>query len=336
MYATEHRNGGWQMKHILVCGGAGYIGAHMAKRLAQAGYRVTVLDNLSTGHRAAVRWGDLVVGDVLDSQLLAELFSRHPFDAVMHFAALSVVGDSARSPIAYYTTNISGTLNLLAAMNDAGVTRIVFSSSAAVYGIPQSLPIDESQALAPINPYGASKAMIERVLADAAASGGPDSVSLRYFNAAGADPQGGIGESHAPETHLIPNVLRAAAAGSSVCVFGDDYDTHDGTCVRDYIHVNDLVDAHLLALEYMDAQPGAHAFNLGSGAGFSVLEVIEAARRVTGNEISCDVTARRPGDPPTLVAASDRARRQLGWRPEFEDIESIVETAWRWHCAPSY
>jgi UDP-glucose 4-epimerase len=324
------------MSHVLVCGGAGYIGAHMVKRLADEGHRVTVFDNFSTGHRAAVRWGNLFEGDLLDPASLRHVFAGPHVDAVMHFAALSLVGESMRNPYAYYCNNVAGTLNLLEAMREAGVSQLVFSSTAAVYGNPQISPIDESQPLAPINPYGASKAMVERMLSDAAVAYGLRSVSLRYFNAAGADPSGEIGESHNPETHLVPNVLKAALDGSSVRIFGDDYTTHDGTCVRDYVHVNDLVQAHLLALDHLSANVGAHAFNLGNGTGFSVLEVVEAARRVTGFPVTCERTPRRIGDPHTLVASSEAARRILGWQPAYTDINAIVETAWQWHRTARY
>lgn len=323
--------------HVLVCGGAGYIGAHMAKALACAGCKVTVFDNLSTGHRAAVQWGALVEGDLLDKDALGRLFKTHRFDAVMHFCAWSQVGESVRDPYAYYRNNVSGTLSLLEAMRDASVDRLVFSSTAAVYGLPMTDKLGESHPTSPINPYGASKWMVERILSDAAAAYGLRSVALRYFNAAGADPEGQVGESHTPETHLIPNVLRQALGiGADLQVFGDDYPTRDGTCVRDYVHVNDLASAHLLAMRYLDAHPGAHCFNLGSGSGYTVREVIEAARQVTGKPIPFSLAPRRAGDPPVLVADSIRATNVLGWRPSFRAISDIVETAWRWHCAPRY
>ncbi|MGH8372941.1 MAG: UDP-glucose 4-epimerase GalE [Gammaproteobacteria bacterium] len=324
------------MKHVLVCGGAGYIGAHMAKCLAESGHRVTVLDNLSTGHREAVRWGELLEGDLLDLETVRRVFSSRAYDVVMHFCALSLVGDSVRNPLGYYRNNVGGTLNLLQAMQEVEVRNLVFSSSAAVYGMPEQSPIDETQPVVPINPYGASKAMVERVLEDAAVAYGLRSVSLRYFNAAGADPAGEIGESHHPETHLIPNLLGAALEGSAVNIFGTDYDTRDGTCVRDYVHVNDLAQAHLQAQEYLENHPGAHRFNLGSDRGYSVLEVVDAARRVTNRRIQCNTGPRRAGDPPTLVASSLAARQALGWKPALDTIESIVETAWRWHQAPCY
>lgn len=320
------------MKQILVCGGAGYIGSHMAKLLAENGYEVTVLDNLTTGHREATLWGRLIEGDLLDRACVDRLLASTQFSAVMHFSALSLVGDSVRNPYGYYLNNVAGTLNLLNAMQRAGVEHMIFSSSAAVYGMPELCPITEIQPLKPVNPYGASKAMVERILADAAAAYGLRSVSLRYFNAAGADPSGQIGESHTPESHLIPNLLQAALDGSVVKIFGTDYDTRDGTCVRDYVHVNDLAKAHLLALEYITHKPGAHCFNLGTDTGHTVLEMVEAASRITGRTIKSVAVARRAGDPATLVASSAQARRTLGWQPEFAGIESIIETAWRWQC----
>lgn len=324
------------MKQILVCGGAGYIGAHMAKWLAEAGHAVSVLDNLSTGHREAVRWGEFIQADMLDAEAVSRVFKGRRFDAVMHFCAYSLVGESVKDPHSYYRNNVGGSLNLIGAMREAGVDKLVFSSTAAVYGIPERSPIDELQPIQPINPYGASKMMVERMLADAAAAYGMRSVSLRYFNAAGADPSGEIGESHYPETHLIPNVLKAALEGGTVNIFGNDYPTLDGTCVRDYVHINDLADAHMLAVERMDKQPGAHCFNLGSDTGFSVMQVVEAARRITGREIACTTGPRRAGDPPMLVATSAAARRELGWKPAYTTMDAIIETAWRWHRSPRY
>lgn len=324
------------MKNILVCGGAGYIGAHMAKLLAETGHRVTVLDNLSTGHSDAVRWGDLLKVDLLDTDGLLRALDGGTYDAIMHFCALSLVGDSVRNPLEYYRNNVGGTLNLLHAMKLTGIGKLVFSSTAAVYGMPDVSPIDEHQPVRPINPYGASKSMVERILEDAASAYGLRSVSLRYFNAAGADPSGEIGESHHPETHLIPNLMKAALSGSKIRIFGTDYPTRDGTCIRDYVHVRDLAQAHLLAVDYMQNHDGAHRFNLGTDTGCSVLEVMEAARRITGRNIECIEEGRRAGDPSSLVAASGAARKHLGWHPEFENIEAIVETAWRWHCNPRY
>jgi len=322
---------------ILVCGGAGYIGAHMVRYLIRHGHDAIVLDNLSTGHREAVPKGLIEEGDLLVPASLRSVFARHQFDGVIHFCARSLVGESVAKPYAYYENNVAGTLNLLQAMQETRVSRLVFSSTAAVFGNPETPLIDEEHPKHPINPYGASKLMVERILADAAHAYGLSSTALRYFNAAGADPEGGIGEAHEPETHLIPNVLKAALGqGAGLKVFGADYPTRDGTCVRDYVHVNDLASAHLLALQYMQSNPGAHVFNLGNGQGFTVLEVIEAARRVTGRNIEYVQEARRAGDPAVLVASSERARQVLGWQPSFTDMGEIIETAWRWHQAPAY
>ena len=322
--------------HVLVCGGAGYIGAHAALALARAGHEVTVLDNLSTGHRAAVRWGRLVEADLLQPRTLDAAFDR-PVDAVMHFCAHSLVDASVRDPYAYYENNVVGTLNLLQAMRRHGVERLVFSSSAAIFGHPQGARIDEAHPCAPISPYGASKLMVERMLADAARAYGLRSVCLRYFNAAGAAAEEGIGESHARETHLIPNTLRAALGrGPALQIFGDDYDTADGTCVRDYVHVLDLADAHLRALTLMEQTPGAHAFNLGNGQGFSVLQVLQAARAISGRQIDYTLAPRRAGDPATLVASGDRARTVLGWQPRHATLDAMIGSAWRWHRAQAY
>lgn len=322
--------------HVLVCGGAGYVGAHACLALARAGHDVTVLDNMLTGHREAVRWGPIVDADLLRPETLDAGFGRK-VDAVMHFCARSLVGESVTDPVAYYQNNVAGTLNLLEAMRRHGVDRLVFSSTAAVFGNPVSDVIDEEHPKNPINPYGASKLMVEQVLRDAASAYGLRSVALRYFNAAGAAADEGIGESHEPETHLIPNALKAAAGGDAgLKVFGNDYPTRDGTCVRDYVHVLDLADAHLRALDWMDCEPGAHRFNLGNGNGFSVLEVIEAARRVSGRDIPYEIGPRRAGDPAVLVASSARARTELGWTPKYDRIEPIIETAWAWHQAPAY
>lgn len=317
---------------ILICGGAGYVGSHMAQWLAESGEPLAVLDNISTGHREAVKWGELFEADLMDAASLERVFSARKFDAVMHFCALSLVGESISNPYEYYENNIAGTLNLLKVMERHGVTKLVFSSTAAVFGHPASDQIDEDHAKAPINPYGASKLVVERILADAFRAYGLRSVALRYFNAAGARPEFGIGESHACETHLIPNVLRSVlGTGPSLKVFGDDYATPDGTCVRDYVHVSDLAQAHALALSYMDRKPGFHSFNLGNGKGFSVREVIETSEQVTGMPVGFEVAPRRAGDPARLVASSERARKELGWSPRWTDLESIIESAWRWH-----
>ncbi|MFC5577713.1 UDP-glucose 4-epimerase GalE [Lysobacter niabensis] len=322
---------------VLLCGGAGYIGSHMARWLGQRGYHVTVLDNLSAGHREAVKWGELIEADLLDVASLERAFDGRRFNAVMHFCARSLVGESVERPYEYYANNVVGTLNLLDAMRRHGVDRLVFSSTAAVFGHPVADLIDEDHPKQPINPYGASKLMVERILADAAHAYGLRSVALRYFNAAGASLDGDIGESHQPETHLIPNVLRAAlGSGPALKVFGDDYATPDGTCVRDYVHVDDLAQAHELALGYMDVHEGAHVFNLGNGQGFSVRQVIEGARKVTGGEIPYEVAPRRAGDPAILVASSERAVRELGWTPAWTELAPIIDSAWRWHQVQPY
>lgn len=322
---------------VLVCGGAGYIGSHMAKWLYEHGVVVTVLDNLSTGHRDAVRWGELIEADLLDVTSLEAAFSGRHFDAVMHFCARSLVGESVSEPYDYYRNNVVGTLNLLVAMRKHGLNNLIFSSTAAVFGVPQVDRIDEDQQKEPINPYGAGKLMVERILQDAASAYGLRSVTLRYFNAAGASDDALIGEAHTPETHLIPNILRAAlGSGDTLKIFGNDYPTADGTCVRDYVHVEDLAQAHWLALKYMQLHDGAHAFNLGNGNGFSVMEVVEAARKVTGNHIDFEMAGRRPGDPAQLVAASGRATSELGWIPRHTNLESIIADAWRWHLAPRF
>ena len=322
---------------VLVSGGAGYIGSHMAKCLAASDVEVTVLDNLSTGHREAVRWGDLIEADLMDPSALDSAFTGQRFDAVMHFCARSLVGESMSAPYAYYANNVTGTLNLLEAMRRHDVDQLVFSSTAAVFGMPIADLIDEEHPKAPINPYGASKLMVERILADAAAAYGLRSVALRYFNAAGASPDGDIGESHQPETHLIPNVLRSAlGAGPVLKVFGDDYPTADGTCVRDYVHVDDLANAHLLAVDYMRGHEGAHAFNLGNGHGFSVNDVIQATQRVIGKPVPFDIAPRRPGDPSVLVASSVRARAEIDWEPHYTSLEPIIESAWRWHRTQAF
>ena len=315
---------------VLVTGGAGYIGSHMVKLLVDRGDEVTVLDDLSTGHADAVRGGKFVQGDIGDSAFTRELLKKNRIEAVIHFAACSLVGESVADPLKYYTRNVGGTVSLVKAMREAGVAKIVFSSTAAVYGQPVREPIDEAHPAQPVNPYGSSKLAIERMLAECGTAFGLRAAVLRYFNAAGADAAAGLGERHDPETHLIPLVLRAAAKGTAVSVFGDDYPTRDGTCVRDYVHVADLCDAHLLALERLEAHGAYDCFNLGNGDGATVLEVIEAARRVTGREIKINKAPRRPGDPATLVADASKARRVLGWQPRRAAIETIVGDAWRW------
>lgn len=318
--------------NILVVGGAGYIGSHMCKCLSEAGHRVIVLDNLATGHREAVQWGDLVVGSLDDRALVADILKSRGIDAVMHFAASSLVGESMLDPFRYYQNNVSATLSLLQVMREQRVDRFIFSSTAAVFGEPESATIAEDHPRRPINPYGKSKLAVEYMLEDAAAAYGLRAVALRYFNAAGADATASIGESHEPESHLIPKLLRKAVGEAlDVQIFGTDYPTADGTCIRDYIHVADLADAHLLALEYTAKQPGFHTFNLGNGNGYSVLEVLSAVEQVIGRPLEVPRGPRRAGDPAILVASSAKARELLGWRPQRAAITQIVGDAWRWH-----
>ena len=317
---------------ILVCGGAGYIGSHCNKMLAENGYETVVFDNLVYGHRESVKWGELVVGDLNDPTALKKLFDENDFDAVLHFAAYAYVGESVKDPEKYYFNNVANTLNLLKAMREHGVNKIVFSSTCATYGEPESVPITEDMPQNPINPYGATKLMVERIFKDYHTAYGLNFVVLRYFNAAGADPDGEIGESHNPETHLIPLVLDAASGlRPDVKVFGTDYDTPDGSCVRDYIHVTDLASAHLLALHHLESGGKSDFFNLGNERGTSVLAVVESVRRVTGKDFTATLTDRRPGDPAKLVGSSKKAREILGLKPQFEDIETIVSHAWKWH-----
>ena len=315
---------------VLVTGGAGFIGGHACKALAAAGHEPVVYDNLSQGHRWAVRYGPLEEGDVGDEARLAQVIAKHHPEAVMHFAALISVGESVEKPELYYRTNVAGAVSVLSAMRAAGIDRFVFSSTGTVHGPPASLPITEDMPYGPISPYGRSKVMVEEILADCAAASGLKSVALRYFNACGADPDGELGEAHDPETHLIPLVLAAARDGATLTLNGDDYDTPDGTCVRDYIHVSDLARAHVLALDKMAAAGGFRAYNLGTGHGFSVRQIIDAAKEVTGLPIEVRIGERRPGDPPSLYADPSRAAAELGFTAECSSLRNIVETAWNW------
>lgn len=317
---------------VLVVGGAGYIGSHASKALKKAGYEVVVLDNLSRGWADFAKWGELIKVDLADRAALDALFKSRRIDAVMHFAAFAYVGESVVSPAPYYRNNIANALNLLEAMVAANCKKIVFSSTCATYGEPVELPITETHPQNPINPYGFTKLAVERMLADFDAAYGLKAIPLRYFNAAGADPDGEVGERHDPETHLVPLVIDAALGKrGEVAVFGEDYPTPDGTCVRDYIHVSDLADAHVLALEKLLAGAESRAYNLGNGAGISVREVIDEVERVGGRKVPWRMAPRREGDPAILVGSADRARTELGWKPQFPGLSGIVETAWKWH-----
>ena len=320
------------MKNILVVGGAGYIGSHMCKYLAQRGYTPIVLDNLSYGHSQAVQWGPFYQGHLEDPGLLGHIFQHHDISAAMHFAAFCYVGESVVDPAKYYRNNVAATVTLIEALIRHNIRRFIFSSSCATYGNPARIPITEQESQEPINPYGRTKLMVEQILGDFQKAYGLESVCLRYFNAAGADPDCNIGEDHRPETHLIPLVLQTALGQRQrIDIFGTDYSTADGTCVRDYIHIMDLAQAHLLALErLLDDKPGAN-YNLGNGAGYSVREVIDFSRKITGREIPEREAARRPGDPPVLIGSSQKAETELGWRPVYPDLEAIIKTAWRWH-----
>lgn len=319
-------------KNILVTGGAGYIGSHTAKALARAGYRPVTYDSLVYGHRHAVKWGPFVEGDIADTAKLERVIKDEAIDAVVHFAAFAYVGESVTKPEIYFQNNVVGSLSLLDAMRHTGVKPIVFSSTCATYGMPDRMPITEETLQRPINPYGETKLMIERALAWYGPAHDIRSVSLRYFNACGADPEGEIGEEHDPETHLIPLILDAALGKrAAIDVYGTDYPTPDGTAVRDYIHVQDLADAHVKALAYLFEGGATTRVNLGTGTGNSVREVIDAVERVTGRPVPKREVARRAGDPPELVADPSKANSLLGWKPQMSDIDSIIRTAWAWH-----
>ncbi|QDV65022.1 UDP-glucose 4-epimerase [Crateriforma conspicua] len=327
-YSNEHRV---ESMNVLVVGGAGYIGSHAVRLLLDAGHQVVVYDNLSRGHSEAVPAGMLVEGDVADRAKLVQVLKDKHIDAVMHFAAFALVNESVNDPALYYRNNVIAALELLEAMREADVKKIVFSSTTATYGEPDTIPIPETTPQNPINPYGFTKLVIEKALADYAAAYGFAYAALRYFNAAGARPDGTIGEDHDPESHIIPIVLQVALGQREfITIFGDDYPTPDGTCIRDYIHVNDLGDAHLKALEKLEPGKGI-CVNLGTGKGTSVREIVEACREVTGHPIPEKMGERRAGDPPELVADASMARQVLGWEPKYNDAKSIVETAWAWH-----
>ncbi|WP_434655503.1 UDP-glucose 4-epimerase GalE [Thermoanaerobacterium thermosaccharolyticum] len=317
---------------ILVCGGAGYIGSHTAYELFKRGEDVIVVDNLITGHKKAVLGGKLYIGDLRDSEFMDKIFEQNDIEAVIDFAAFSLVGESVGKPLEYYENNVYGTMCLLKKMVKYGVKKIVFSSTAATYGEPERVPIKEDDTTFPTNPYGETKLAVEKMLKWCDNAYGIKHVVLRYFNVAGADESGMIGEDHNPETHLIPLILQVPLGKRDLInVFGDDYETKDGTCIRDYIHVTDLADAHILALDKLRRDNSSATYNLGNGEGFTVNEVIDAARRVTGHPIPAKVVARRPGDPAKLVASSEKIIKELGWNPQHDTLEEIIDTAWKWH-----
>lgn len=322
---------GSRPERVLVTGGAGYIGAHTVKALSEAGYHVTVFDDLSRGHPEHIPGIPLIIGRLEDEQAIMDVFESNDFDAVIHFAGESQAGESVSKPDKYFRRNVIAGLNLCSAMVSNGVNKIVFSSSAAVYGDPDEVPITEQAPVRPKSPYGETKAFLERALAWYDHAYGLKSVSLRYFNAAGADPGGGIGEDHEPETHLIPLVLRAITTQTPLTVFGDDYPTPDGTAIRDYVHVTDLAEAHVLALDFLTDNQQSLVLNLGSGRGYSVLEIIRAAERVTGEKVPYVIGKRREGDPAVLVASSQEAAEVLGWEPTLSSLEDMISTAWAWH-----
>jgi UDP-glucose-4-epimerase GalE len=322
-----------EVQAVLVTGGAGYIGSHACKALARAGYRVVVLDNLVAGHRDAVKWGELVQADISDTPAVVAALKQYDISAVMHFAAFLDVGESVRDPAKYYRNNVGGALSVLEAMSTTGVKYFVFSSTCATYGEPIETPISETHPQNPINSYGESKLAVERAFPHFERAYGIHAMALRYFNASGADPDGEIGEDHCPEIHLIPRAIEAATGGRGLQVFGDDYPTPDGTCLRDYIHVADLADAHVKALEATVDSGKSAAYNLGTGRPHSVREVITAVERVTGHAVPSTLAPRRPGDPAVLYAAPHKAQSELHWTPRFVEIDAIVETAWTWHRA---
>ena len=319
---------------ILIVGGAGYIGSHVNKFLNKAGVKTLVFDNLVYGHRESVKWGEFILGDLADRDQISLCFEKYPIKAVMHFSAFAYVGESVTHPAKYYLNNVSNTLNLLEAMRKSGVRYFIFSSTCATYGVPENIPITEDHPQKPVNPYGKSKLMIEEILADYDKAYGIRHINLRYFNAAGADPEGEVGEDHDPETHLIPLAVYAALGKrEDINIFGTDYSTKDGTCIRDYIHVNDLSEAHIKALKYLMDKDTSNSFNLGNGVGHSVWEIIDAVKRVSRRNFKIVESKRREGDPPVLISNYDKAVKTLGWKPKFTEIDTVVETAYRWHSS---
>lgn len=323
---------------VFITGGAGYIGSHVVKALGEKGYEILVYDNLSTGHEEAVLYGKLVKGDLANKEFLKKTLQEFKPDAVMHFAAFIEVAESVRNPLKYYRNNTANTLNLLEAMQELGINKFIFSSTAAVYGNPEKIPVKEDAPINPINPYGQSKAFVEKILKDLSeANKDFNYVSLRYFNVAGADPEGRIGQSYQNATHLITRALKAAKGEyEKLYIFGTDYPTPDGTCIRDFIHVDDLADAHILALEYLNQGGKSDVFNCGYGHGYSVKEVIETAKKVTGIDFPVEETGRREGDPAVLVADSTKLKKTLGWKPRYDNLEFIIKTAWNWELNPRF
>jgi UDP-glucose 4-epimerase len=319
------------MPAILVTGGGGYIGSHVVKDLLRQNHKPIIFDNLQTGHRKATKSALFIEGNLSDQRKLAEIFHDNSIEAVMHFAADCLVGESVQNPTKYFNNNVKNSMKLFEIMEEFNVSKIVFSSSAAVYGEPKEIPISEEHPCAPSNPYGETKWIVEKVLQTFHDEGKLNFISLRYFNAAGADPEGELGEDHSPETHLIPLVIKAALNGTSVPVFGTDYNTPDGTCIRDYIHVSDLAQAHILALRKLEQGKISGVYNLGNGNGYSVREVIETVKKVTGRKVVTVESPRRPGDPARLVASSEKVKEELGWIPRYPDLETIVKTAYHWH-----
>ncbi|WP_147565604.1 UDP-glucose 4-epimerase GalE [Clostridium tyrobutyricum] len=318
--------------NILVCGGAGYIGSHMVAHLLENNHNVVILDNLQTGHKDAILGGKFYLGNLKDSIILDKIFTENKIDAVIDFAANSLVGESVENPLKYFDNNIGSTISLLQSMNKYNVKYIVFSSTAATYGEPENVPIQEQDKTFPTNPYGESKLAVEKILKWCDNAYGIKYTALRYFNACGAHINGKIGEDHNPESHLIPIILQAAMGKrDKIMIFGDDYNTEDGSCVRDYVHVSDLASAHLLALKRLQSGGESKIYNLGNGKGFSVKEVVEVAKKVTGINIKSEIADRRPGDPATLIASSNKAIKELGWNPKFNSLETIIDTAWKWH-----
>lgn len=323
-------------QRILVTGGAGYIGSHTCKALFQHGFEPICYDNLACGHREFVKWGPFEEGDISDSQRLRSAIDKYRPEAVMHFAAYAYVGESMSDPLKYYKNNVHGSVTLLNEMRERGVDKVIFSSTCATYGIPKTIPIPDDHIQRPVNPYGRSKLVIEHMLRDYAHAYGIHSCSLRYFNAAGSDPDGELGEWHEPETHLIPSILLAAAGKQeSITVYGDDYGTPDGTCVRDYIHVTDLAEAHVVALKALENASGLKTYNLGNDKGYSVKDIISVSSDICGQKIPFTVGNRRPGDPPVLIADSSKAKTELGWKPNYNRLEQIIETAWAWFSRQS-